>query len=170
MKRNLLLLGLLVCMNAQAGEVYRSIDAGGKVHYSDTPPMNPDDAQELKVDKEPAPNDDLPYETQRAMKNFPVTLYTFPACGSSCQTARDFLSKRGVPFSEKSLVKQEDLDAYYKDSGDNRFPAATIGKTWLKGFQAARWSDELGFAGYPKSVPNYRLPPPAASAPSQPAQ
>jgi hypothetical protein len=48
-------------------------------------------------------------------------------------------------------------------------PALTIGKTWLKGFQAEQWNNELDFAGYPKKVLTYR-PPVPASAPTQPAQ
>ena len=124
--------------------------------------------EQLKLGKEPTPNEDLPYETQRAMQNFPVTLYTFPECGSVCQLARDLLTKRGIPFTDKSLVKQEDIDAFRKDSGDSKLPALTIGKTWLKGFLAEQWDNELDFAGYPKSVRSYRPRP--ATPPAQPAQ
>ena len=37
MKIFLLLVSLLMWSNAQAGELYRSIDKDGKVHYSDSP-------------------------------------------------------------------------------------------------------------------------------------
>jgi glutaredoxin len=164
MKKYMLLLGLLLCANAQAGEVFRSIDDSGKVHYSDSPLTGSDDVEELKLDKAPIPNVDLPYETQQAMKNFPVTLYTFPSCGSACEQARALLNKRGIPFTEKSLVKQEDIDAYRKDSGDSQVPAATIGKTWAKGFLEETWNKDLDVAGYPKRNFTYRPPTPAASA------
>ena len=89
------------------------------------------------------------------MQNFPVTLYTFPDCGSACQQARELLNKRGIPFTEKSLTKKEDMDAFRKDSGDSIVPSATIGKTWVKGFLADQWTKELDFAGYPKTVLTY---------------
>lgn len=168
MKRFLLLACLLVLMNAQAGELYRSIDKDGKVHYGDSPLMGTEDVEQLKLGKEPVPDESLPYETQLASKNFPVTLYAFPECGSLCQQARDLLSKRGIPFTEKSLVKQEEMDAFRSASGDSKFPSATIGKTWLKGFLAEKWNSELDFAGYPKSVLTYRPRP--AAPPVQPAQ
>jgi glutaredoxin len=170
MKSYLLLLSLLVLANVQAGELYRSIDKDGKVHYSDSPLMDTDDVQELKFAKEPMPDESLPYETQRAKQNFPVTLYSLPSCGSACGQARDLLSKRGIPYIEKSLVTQEDIDAFHKDSGDSQIPAVTIGKTWLKGFLAEQWNSELDIAGYPKKVLTYRPKPSATPVPATPAQ
>ena len=168
MKSVFLLMCLLMLTNVQATELYRSIDKDGKVHYGDSPLMGTEDVEQLKLGKEPKPDENLPYESQLASRNFPVTLYTFPDCSSACLQARDLLSKRGIPFTEKSLVKQEELDAFRKDSGDSLLPAVTIGKTWLKGFLAEQWNKELDFAGYPKSVITYRPRP--ATLPVQPAQ
>jgi hypothetical protein len=83
--------------------------------------------------------------------------------------ARDSLVKRGIPFTEKSLTMKEDLDTYRKESGDNKFPGLHIGKTWLGGYQPEQWTNELNFAGYPKSAPiTYR--PPASSPAAAPAE
>ena len=169
MKSVFFLMCLLLWSNAQATELYRSIDKDGKVHYSDSPLMGTEDVERLKLAKEPVADENLPYETKRARENFPVTLYAFPACGSACQLARDLFNKRGIPYTEKSLTNKEDIDAFHKDSGDSKLPAATVGKTWLKGFQADQWNSELDFAGYPKKVLTYRPPAPAAS-PAQPEQ
>jgi glutaredoxin len=170
MKKCLLLLSLLVFTSAHAGELYRSIDSSGKVHYGDSPLPDSEDVEELKVGKEPTPDEPLPYETQRAKQNFPVTLYSIPSCASACTQARDFLNNRGIPYSEKSLLTQEDLDAFRKASGDSQIPAVSIGKTWIKGFLAEQWNNELDVAGYPKKVLTYRPPRPAAPATAQPAQ
>lgn len=169
MKKYFVLMSLLLLPNAHAGELYRSIDSSGKVHYGDRPLQGSEDVEELKLGKEPIPDETLPYETQRAKQNFPVMLYTFSGCGSACQQARDFLNKRGIPFEEKSLETQQDYDAFRKNSGSSDLPAATIGKTWLKGFLAEQWNKELDYAGYPKNAPpNYR---PRSGVPSaQPAQ
>jgi glutaredoxin len=166
MKKLFVLVSLLVLANVQAGELYRSVDKDGKVHYSDTPYMGTEDIEALKVDKAPTADAPLSYETQRAKQYFPVTLYTFPDCGSVCKQARDLLVNRGIPFTDKSLVSQEDIDAFRKNSGDSQLPAMTVGKTWLKGFLAEQWNSELDNAGYPKKALGYRPAAPAA----QPAQ
>jgi len=160
---------LMFAGNVQA-ELYRSIDKDGKVHYSDVPLQGSEDVTAVKADKAPVPDETLPYETQRAMKNFPATLYTFPDCGSACQMARDFLNKRGIPFTEKSLVTKEEVDNYRKEAGDSQVPALTLGKTWLKGFLAERWNKELDVAGYPKTAPYRPVRSVPADQPAQPAQ
>jgi glutaredoxin len=167
MKRAFLLICLMIWTNAYADELYRSIDKDGKVHYGDSPLQDSEDVTQLKLGNEPTPDENLPYETLRAKQNFPVTLYTFSDCGSACQQARDLLNKRGIPFTEKSLVTQEEMDAFRKDSGNSMLPSATIGKTWVKGFLADQWNQELDFSGYPKNVLTYRAPHPASSV--QPA-
>ena len=157
--------------NAQAAELYRSIDKDGKVHYSDSPLMGSEDVEKLKLGSEPVPDESLPYETRIAMQNFPVTLYSFPDCGSACAAgARDLLNKRGIPFTEKSLVtnrRHRRIPCTHQATA--RYLRLTIGKTWLKGFLAEQWNNELDFAGYPKSLPPIYHPRPAAS-PVQPAQ
>jgi hypothetical protein len=167
MKYYFLLAGLLILTNAHA-ELYRSIDSSGKVHYSDKPLAGAEDVTQVKADKAPTPDESLPYETQRATQNFPVTLYSFPDCGSVCQEGRDLLTKRGVPFTEKSLMTLEDIDAFNKASGDKSLPKLTVGKTWIRGFLAEQWNKELDIAGYPKTAP-YR-PRPSPTSPSRPAQ
>jgi glutaredoxin len=162
-----IVLAMLLAGNANA-ELYRSIDKDGKVHYSEVPLQGSEDVATVKVDKAPVPDESLPYETQRAKQNFPVTLYSFPDCGSACTMSRDFLNKRGIPFAEKSLVTKEDFDAFRKDSGDTQLPALSIGKNWLKGFLDEEWNKELDIAGYPKTSGYRPAPPPAP--PAQPAQ
>jgi glutaredoxin len=172
MKQLMLLVSLLVMANVQAADLYRSIDKDGKVHYSDTPLPDSEDVVKLKSNILPDPDEGLPYETLQAKQNFPVTLYTFPDCGPLCNQARDFLVKRGIPFSEKSLVKSEDIDEFSKASGGIEVPKLLVGKTWTRGFQAEQWNKELDFAGYPKIAP-YRpqpakpSPPPAETNPDQ---
>ena len=168
LKSIFLLMSMLMLTNLQATELYRSIDKDGKVHYGDSPLEGTEDVEKLKSGNESGSDENLPYETKRAMQNFPVTLYTFPKCGSACQQARELLSKRGVPITEKSLSTQDEISTFVKESGDSKMPAMLIGKTWMKGFLAEQWNNELDFAGYPKKVLTYR-PPAAATPPAQPA-
>jgi len=138
--------------NAQA-ELYRSVDSQGKVHYSDTPLAGTDDVEKLKLGTTPAPDASLPYETQRAQKNFPVTLYVAPNCGAPCSDAQSFLSKRGIPYTEESLDKAEKVEAYRQANGGLEIPALTVGNTRLKGFLESAWNKELDLSGYPKTAP-----------------
>ncbi len=167
MKLFLFLCSLFLFGNVLAGELYRSIDSQGNVHYGDAPLEESDDVVQLRFGGEPAPDETVPYETQKARQNFPVTLYVFPNCGTSCQLALGLLNKRGVPYTEISLVSQVEIEAFRKASGGIEVPAITIGKVWLKGFLAEQWNKELDFAGYPRTSP-YR--PRAAALPVPPAQ
>ena len=179
MKRIVLLLSCLAVMplGAQAGELFRWVDAQGKVHYGDMPPVDAAQVTPIKSPSAVAPVEDLPYETRSAQQNFPVVLYVADNCVEACNQARNLLSKRGIPFSEKSLITQEDIDAFKALSGSDGVPTLAVGKTFLKGFLAGQWHGELDVAGYPKTAP-YRAPgalpasaPAAASqvAPANPA-
>ena len=174
MKRIVLLLICLAFMplSAQAGKLYRWVDSNGKVHYGDAPPADAKQVETKKLSDTATPNQDMPYETRRAQQNFPVTLYVADNCGEACNQARSLLTKRGVPFSEKLLNTQAEIDAFKKLSGSDSSPTLAVGRNFLKGFQEKRWHNELDVAGYPK-VSTYRAPAPAApetpSAPPEPA-
>lgn len=169
MKRIVLLLGCLAVMPsvAQAGELFRWIDAKGMVHYGDTPPADATQIEPLKFPAAAAPGEDLPYATRRAQQNFPVTLYVAENCIEYCDQARNLLIERGIPFAEKALQTQEELDAFKALSGSGSVPTLRVGSSFLKGFLAEQWHNELDIADYPKIAP-YRAPrtPPSASTPA----
>ncbi|MDE2117392.1 MAG: glutaredoxin family protein [Betaproteobacteria bacterium] len=160
MKRTILLLGCWLAMPIaiHAGELYRWVDKSGKVHYGDAPATEAAQVERKKFFS-PATqgNEDLPYETRLARQNFPVTLYTANNCIEPCQHAHDFLNKRGIPYTEKTLLTKEEMDDFKKQSGSDQFPMLAVGKTYLKGFQAEAWGSELDIAGYPKAL-LYRPP------------
>lgn len=154
MKTLFLVAGILFTLQAaQASELYRWVDKNGNVHYGDMPVS---DAEKLNFglpDTEPASGVDeskLPYEVRLARKNFPVTLYVSEQCGEPCKLSRDFLNKHHVPFDETMLKTEEELADFKQKSGTENVPALSIGRTWLKGFQAEQWQEELDAAGYPK--------------------
>jgi len=158
MKRIFLLLVCLASMSntVQAGELFRWTDKEGKVNYSDTPPANAINLQNLKSSTGSSQNDDLPYETRIAQQNFPVTLYVGTDCGKACGDARALLNKRGIPFNEKMLKTKQDVDAFKQLSGMEGFvPVLQVGKNFLKGFLESQWNSELDIAGYAKTA-SYR--------------
>ncbi|MFH2135041.1 MAG: glutaredoxin family protein [Pseudomonadota bacterium] len=162
--RIFMIIGVFCALVGSAhAELYRSVDSQGKVHYSDSPLPDSDEVEQLKLGAPPTPDTSLPYETQRAQKMFPVTLYIAPGCGSPCDEAQSFLRKRGIPYTEQNLDTFEKAEAYKKETGSLQVPVITIGNTRLTGFLESSWNKELDFAGYPKSAP-YR------PRPVQPAQ
>jgi glutaredoxin len=155
---------LLLAGSVQAEEYYRSLDGSGKVHYGDEPLTDAADINKIKPLSEPDPGDTTPYQIRRAQEKFPVTLYVAESCRDGCGMARNYLSKRGIPYTEKNLVTAEEVEAFKKASGGDQIPVMNIGKSWLKGFLESSWSAELDAAGYPKAAP-YGYRPVIKSAP-----
>lgn len=147
--------------SAQAGEMYRWVDKSGKVHYGDTRAPDAAEVEKKKLGTAPATGDEeLSFDTRRAKQNFPVTLYVADNCADPCKQSRNLLSQRGIPFTEKNLATQEEIDAFKRASGADAVPVLSVGRSWLKGFQPEQWHNELDAAGYPKTS-TYRPQAPA---------
>lgn len=161
-----LLLLAFAAVAASAQQVYRHVDANGKVSFSDQPPAA--DARPAAPRAGTASNDGssaaLPYELQQVVQRYPVTLYTGDNC-APCDTGRSLLTTRGVPFAERQVKTNEDVEALQRLSSQGSLPLLTIGSQQLKGFSDGEWSQYLDAAGYPKSI---RLPAGYRHAPPQP--
>lgn len=138
---------------AGAGTLYRWVDAEGKVHYTQNPPPpNAKSVQEKKLGGSVIEGTRLPYAVQLAAKNYPVTMYTTD-CGEVCAKARELLSKRGVPFTEKNAQQpavQEELKRVL--GGGLEVPVLKVGGITLRGFEESQWNNTLDAAGYPKTA------------------
>ena len=154
---------LLTLLGTAQADTFRWVDNAGNVHYGDVPAETAKQIEAKKFSGSASADDaGLPYETRLAKQHFPVTLYVTDNCGSPCLQARDFLKKRGIPFTENKLSTKEDIDAFISKSGGDQVPTLLVGSTtWLKSFEAGQWSSALDNAGYPKIAP-YRpqSPPP----------
>ncbi|MDD5240944.1 MAG: glutaredoxin family protein [Sulfuricella sp.] len=140
--------------SAQSAPLYRWVDSEGKVHYTDQPPpASAKKIEEKKMGGQLPDDGQLPYASRMAAKNFPVTLYNSD-CGEACTKAREHLTKRGIPFSEKD-AGTPDVQAELKKLIDNvEVPVLAVGTvTRLKGYEASTWDAALDEAGYPKSAP-----------------
>ncbi len=146
-----------------AAQVFRIVGADGKLTFSDKPPAEPG-GKALPAATGTAGNApavaSLPYELQQLASKYPVTLYVGGDC-SPCSTARSMLASRGVPFTEKTVNTNDDLQALQRLSGEPSLPLLTIGSQQLKGFSDAQWTQYLNAAGYPatSALPaSYRAP------------
>lgn len=135
-----------------AQPVYRIVGPDGKVTFSDKPPPDAKPAASTgnssnapSTGSKPA----LPYELQQLASKYPVTLYSSTSCGP-CDTGRSLLTKRGVPFTEKTVNTNEDLSAFARISKDSALPLLLIGGQTVKGYSDTEWTQYLDAAGYPK--------------------
>lgn len=175
--------GALLVTATQAQQVHRIVGPDGKVTFSDRAPEDKK-AQSTVLSTASggaASNPALPSELRQIASRFPVTLYTGESC-SPCQQARQLLVQRGVPFTERSVNTNDDLDALRRLSGESALPFGTIGRQQLKGFSDAEWTQYLDAAGYPAqsrlprgytqpaATPLAPAKAPAASAPDAPQE
>ena len=171
--RSLLALGLVGILvsaaissnDANAQQIYRIVAPDGRVTFSDKPPEDPNaKATAAPVILLPVASGlaSLPFELRQAASRYPVTLYTAPGC-APCVSGRTLLSGRGVPFSEKTVTTNEDIEALKRMGGAASLPFLTIGAQQLRGFSESEWIQFLDAAGYPKTsqLPPGYLPSPA---------
>lgn len=178
------LLGLVLAVPASAQ--YKVIGADGSVTYTDrtpldssakvqamrrdgslaatTPATTPPTAPAAGTPASTAPVA-LPFELRAVVARFPVVLYTTNQDCSPCLQARNLLTQRGVPYSERSISSDEDIGTLQRLTGGRSVPALTVGAQALRGLQEQDWQSTLDLAGYPKES---RLPRGWQAAPISP--
>lgn len=151
-------------LSSAAAQLYQWKDAQGRTVYSDQPPPpNIRNAQQ-KAFKGNVIEIGESYDAKTAREKFPITLYA-SACGVPCDQARQLLTQRGVPFSNKDPQASPEAQAeLQKLTGRLSVPVLVVGSDKIDGFEAGQWQAALDRAGYPKSAP-----PGSAAAPATPA-
>lgn len=153
MKKIALLFALWFATLVQAQSMYRWVDPAGKVHYGDRPPSA--DAREVQEKKYSAPTADkqISHALRQAMENHPVVVHSTADCGAPCQQGRDYLNKRGIPFSEKAVSTNEEIAALREQVGKEELsvPVLQVGEKFRMGFLETAWDGLLDAAGYPKA-------------------
>jgi glutaredoxin len=154
--RLLIAFSLLAFALSAGAQLYRWTDDSGMVHYTDTvPPANAKDVQKKGSSRtggaDAASAATQSYALQQAVKNFPVTIYTSKDCGNPCQKGLEYLKKRGVPYTDKVVTEQSEIDEVVKLAGAPRVPVLTVGVAVQKDFEEQAWAEALDTAGYPKS-------------------
>jgi glutaredoxin len=111
--------------------VYRSLDANGKVIYSDKPPASAKVERQLKIVNAPAsplPESVLRYQSEldKSMKKRLADAAT-PAAGMSllfttkscvyCKHAKAYLAQKGLPYQEHDIETPDGMKAYAAAGG-----------------------------------------------------
>jgi len=175
--RSLALGGLLLATLGPALALYKVVAPDGSVTYTDRPPAD----TRMKVTTlgaDPALGGAvavgealLPVELRRAAARFPVLLYTTTDC-APCDTGRDWLQQRGIPFAEKRVLNDDDAALLERSVGSRSVPVLTVGAQVLRGLSPLEWASYLDAAGYPresKLPPGWQPPPPLPLAERTPA-
>ena len=150
-------LAALWCLPAAA--LFKIVNADGTVTYSDRPPPVAPNTRVTNLARPGAPlvsdtEVPLPAELRAAVSRHPVTIYTTSEC-SPCESGRQLLATRGVPFNEKRVGTEEDAQAFERLFGSRTLPLLTVGAQALKGLSGVEWAAYLDAAGYPQQS---RLP------------
>ncbi|MES2839832.1 MAG: glutaredoxin family protein [Pseudomonadota bacterium] len=141
----------LVSVSALAQGVYRIVGPDGRVSYSDQPPpaTNARPVTGAAGAAGGGTNAQLPFELRQVSNRYPVTLYTSSEC-APCNSGRNLLNSRGIPYAEKTINTNEDAEALKRLSGQASLPFLTIGSQQIKGYSDSEWTQFLDAAGYPK--------------------
>lgn len=162
-------LGVVATFSSQisAQQMYRIVGPDGRVTFSDQPPP-PSANAKVTTGRggsftESAGGAALPFELRSVVQRFPVTIYTGKDC-VPCNAGRTMLTTRGIPFTERTVESNEDIEALKRLAGDSSLPMATVGSQQMKGYSESEWTQFLDAAGYPKAsqLPaGYRNPAPS---------
>jgi glutaredoxin len=179
---------MLVAFTHQAQAQYKIVAPDGRVTYTDRPPADAS-AKVIELGRRgtapPAASTGvaLPGELARLAERFPVTLFTAEKC-APCDAGRQFLQQRGIPYTERLVVSNDDVAALERTVSGRTVPALTVGGQALRGYSQSDWTSYLDAAGYPREsrlprgwaapapaplVARAPVPPPTASAPAIPA-
>lgn len=137
-----------------AQQVYRWVDADGRVQYSDQPPpVGTKGVQEKNVSGSSIQNNELSLVAADAQRRNPVTVY-ISECGEACDAAKAYLNKRGVPHTVVDPTRTAELNRKFKEeTGGSVVPVMKIGEKRLSGWSESSWASALDTAGYPKTPP-----------------
>lgn len=152
--------------DANAQQIYRFVGPDGRITFSDKAPLDPSvKATAAPVVQLPGQGvAGLPFEVRQVVTRYPVTFYTGPGCGP-CTSGRELLTRRGVPFTEKTVTSNDDIEALKRLAGAPSLPFLTIGGQPLRGYSEIEWVQFLDAAGYPKTS---QLPPSYTPSPPTP--
>lgn len=147
-----LALTLLVCA-LPAMALYKVVQPDGSVTYTDRPPTDTGPTRITPMTSSggsASPDSGLPLELRQASARYPVILYSADDC-TPCDNGRRLLQQRGVPYTEKRIVTEEDAAALDRLMGGRSVPALSIGQQPLRGFSESDWGAYLDAAGYPRT-------------------
>jgi glutaredoxin len=145
----MLVLALLACA-AQAQQIYRWVDANGRVQYSaDKPPAGAEakvvQQRVNSVGGNASAAAKAPVAGSKAKP--PVKMYATDWC-PYCRQAREYFSRNGIAYSELDIEKSQSAKSEYQSIGGRGVPVILVGEQRMNGFSEPRMAQMLKAAGY----------------------
>ena len=146
----------LLALTTPSHALYKVVGPDGKITYTDVQPSPAKTGKVTPIGTNTAPQNEvsLPLELRQPVARYPVILYVTNAC-EPCNSGRQFLRQRGVPFNERTIATVDDVDALQRLTGGREAPALTIGAQTVRGYSQDIWASYLDAASYPRES---RLP------------
>ena len=143
---------LLAARPAFAAKLYKWVDQHGNVSYQDQPPPADKGKVEERYVGERAPAAGNGGSADAAAAAAPVVLYSTAKC-TSCDYARAYLRGRGVPYVEKNVQTDRELQKeLLQKTGQLAVPTIMVGSKVMQEYSQAWLESELDQAGYPKAA------------------
>ncbi len=146
----------LLCGPASA--LYKVVGPDGKVSYTDRPDttgsgkvssVSPKGPATGSGEAVPSASASLPAALRQVAAKFPVVLYVSTPDCEPCNSGRQFLQQRGIPYAERTVTTNDDVEALQRITGGKAAPTLSIGGQVLAGFSTTEWGQYLDAAGYP---------------------
>jgi len=130
MKIIILTISLLLSVSLSWAEVYKWVDANGKVYFSDQKPASTE-AEVIKLDV--VTYTEVTYANSNADVGVKVVMYSTDWCGY-CKKARKYFRANNIPFIEYDIEKDGKAKRRYKEMGARGVPVILVGKKRMNGF------------------------------------
>jgi len=153
MRKFYIVMAMVLLVGAQpafATKLYKWVDEYGNVTYRDTPPSD----ENIKYKEEDISGGSASggSAADEAAEKNPIVLYSTPSC-SACNSARAYLQSRGIPFEDKNVEGNGELQQELKKkAGEISVPTILIGSKVMRGYVQSLLEGELDAAGYPKEA------------------
>lgn len=144
-----------VCLTLLAGKtgavtIYECVDAEGNRSFQQQP-CPPDTASADTRQIYTGPRESGP-DMAAITASAPVVFYSVPTC-EACDLTRNYLNERGIPFREKNVIDDIDLqEELMAKTGELSVPVVFVGNKQISGYNRALLENELDAAGYPGQV------------------
>ena len=138
---------------AHAQQIYRWVDANGRVQYSaEKPPAGAASSvvqpRVSSVGGTAAAGSKSPAaKGGRAAGRPAVKMYATDWC-PYCKQAREYFARNGIPYVELDIEKSEAAKAEHKSIGGRGIPVILVGNERMNGFSEQRMALMLKAAGY----------------------
>jgi len=135
----------LLAGSAGAG-IYRWVDSGGRIVYSDSPPKH-GGTKSVKLETGVVAPTAPPEPKGAAVQGDKVRLYTTIWCGY-CKKARAYLRSRNIPFDDIDVETTDRGRREYREIGGNGVPVIFVGERRMDGYDQGGLQDMLKAAGW----------------------